>query len=273
MKDAWLKVLEVLVITFSRNAFYRALGISIPFALVMTLLVGGLEGDVDFKKDFPFFGVLPGQHRWIGIVFILITLLLTLVGFFSLLNARDDLLTPLRKKLVGVWEVRSQSWKIDQGKIAFGWVVSYCTISIGQLAGKLILQFDISNSDVFKDQKINVITTAFSLEGTETKLVYFFEAPLELKEPVGAPPNQITKLEFPFLGVLTIKFEDKQNVNFMTGHWYDINNGMYNLARRMDHLIGVDELHNAVENGAVTFGGALEFKRLHAPEGTPTAAE
>ena len=265
MKDAWKKILGVLIGDFSKNTFFRAMGLGIPFALVMTVLIGGLEGDVIFQKDPPWFSVLPGQHRWIGIVFVLLTLLLTLVGYFGLLNARDDLLTPLRKKLVGVWEVRTQSWRIDQGKIAFGWVVSHCKISIESLAGKLTLRFDVQDSDVFKDQKIDVRTTAFSFEGAETKLVYFFETPLELKQPVGTPPDQITEIKFPFLGVLKIKFEDEQKVDLMTGQWFDINNAIYNLARRIDHLQGFDQLRVAVEQGAVTFGGRLEFKRLTAP--------
>jgi hypothetical protein len=42
----------------------------------------------------------------------------------------------------------------------------------------------------------------------------------------------------------------------------DINNGIYFLARRIKPLIGFDELSAAVENGTVTFGGALEFKRV-----------
>jgi hypothetical protein len=48
----------------------------------------------------------------------------------------------------------------------------------------------------------------------------------------------------------------------MEGHWYDINNGIYSLARRMKSLSGFKELSVAVENGTVTFGGALEFKRV-----------
>jgi hypothetical protein len=266
MKDASQKILAVLLGDFSRNTFFRALALSVPFAFVMTVLIGGLEGDVNVQTAFPWFNVVPGQHRWIGIVFVLITLLLTLVGYFSLLNARDDLLTPLRKKLVGIWKVRTQSWRIEQGKIAFGWVQSNCIISIESLAGKLVLRFEVRDSDVFKDQDIDITTTAFSFQGVDTKLIYFFETLLELKEPVGIPPDQVSEVKFPFLGVLRLKFESEQKVNSMSGYWYDIDNAIYNLARRMGHLQGFDDLREKVEQGAVTFGGRLEFTRLAAPE-------
>jgi hypothetical protein len=168
---------------------------------------------------------------------------------------------------VGFWEVRSQTWTIEQGKIEFGWAVSHCSIDIEQLSGKLLMHFELSNSDVFKDQKIDITATSFSFNGVTRKLVYFYETELDLRRPLGTPPDQIAKLDFPFLGVLTIKF-DNERINYMSGRWYDVNNGIYNLARRMGPLIGFQELQQAVENGAVTFGGVLEFKRLQHGGGT-----
>lgn len=267
------KVLNVFLGDLRKNIFFRALGLSIPFAFVMTVLIGGLEGDVSLQKDFPWYEVTPGQHRWVGITFVLLTLLLTLVGDFSLRNARDDLLTPLRRKLVGIWEVRTKGWTIQKGKVEFGSMLSHCTISIEPLAGKLVLRFEVHNSDVFADQRIDIKTTAFSFEGSETQLVYFFDTAFRLREPVGTPPDQISALQFPFLGVLNINFGDEGSIDSMSGHWYDVNNAIYNLARHMDHLPGFAELRAAVENGAVTFGGALEFNRLHVPQGTPVGSD
>ena len=147
-------------------------------------------------------------------------------------------------------------------------MVSHCTIGIEQVSGKLVLHFDLTNSDVFKDQEFDITATTFSFDEAKRKLVYFHEAELELKEPVGTPPNQTTKIEFPFLGVLKIVSE-QEKVNSMTGQWYDINNAIYHVARRMEPLSGFPELQKALENGAVTFGGALEFKRLPPPPGEP----
>jgi hypothetical protein len=165
---------------------------------------------------------------------------------------------------VGIWEVRTQSWAIEEGKIDFVWVTSHCTIGIEQISGKLLMHFDLTNSDVFKDQQIDITATAFSFDGANRKLVYFYETELELKKPVGTPPDVVTKIQFPFLGVLKIEFVNDK-VDCMTGHWYDINNGIYHLARRMGPLSGLTELSRAVENGAATFGGSLEFRRIKPP--------
>jgi hypothetical protein len=182
------------------------------------------------------------------------------LGYLSELNVRDDLWTPLRKQLVGVWNVSSQTWIIKKDKIEFDWVPSVCTISIEPVGGKLNLHFEVSKSDVFEDQSFDITATTFSADARSKKLIYFYEAELQLKEPVGQAPTQMTKLDFPFLGVLRIMSDkERTTVSSMKGHWYDINNGIYNLATRMGSLAGLPELTAAVEKGAVTFGGELEF--------------
>jgi hypothetical protein len=270
MGDLLKKISDFFITGLGKNAFYRSLFFGILFSIIMTVIIGGIEGVFVFSKQFPYFTV-ASQVYWVGIIFVTFALLFAILGYLSELNVRDDLLTPLRKELVGFWKVRSQSWRLEEGKIQFGWVVSYCTIGIEQLGGKLILHFELSDSDVFKDQKIDITATAFSFDGANRKLVYFYETELELKKPIGTPPDQITKVDFPFLGVLKIEFENEK-VSSMNGHWYDINNGVYNLARRMETLGGLDELRHAVENGAVTFGGVLEFKRLIALPGMALAS-
>jgi hypothetical protein len=269
MDDFLKKLTEFFVSGLGKNAFYRSLSFGILFSIIMTLIIGGIEGVFEFTPAFPYITVASYVY-WVGIVFVSFSLLFGFLGYLSELNARDDLLTPLRKELVGYWRVRSQSWKIEQKKIEFGWAVSYCTIGIEQLGGKLLLHFEIRDSDVFKNQNFDITATAFSFDGVNRKLVYFHEPELELKEPVGIPPDQITKIQFPFLGVLKIQFENEK-VNSMNGYWYDVNNGIYNVARRMGPLTGFNELRAAVENGAVTFGGFLEFTRLKPPSGiSPT---
>ena len=270
MSAALKKIADVLVGDFVKNVFFKSLSYGIIFALIMTYILGSIEGVFQPQTSFPYFHLMTANAPyWIGILFVTFALLFAIVGYVSQLNARDDLLTPLRKKLVGLWEVRSQSWTVQPGKITFGWIVSHCTIKIEPIGGKLLLQFEILKSDIFKDQRIDITTTAFSFDGAARKLIYFNEAQLDLKNPVGIPPDNITKIDFPFLGVLTIHFDDEERVNFMEGHWYDINNGVYNLARRMNNLDGLAHLSEAVEKGAATFGGAIEFKRLQAPAGTP----
>jgi hypothetical protein len=261
VKELWGKIGRVLAGDFEKNAFFRALALGTVFSLLITLMLGAIQGVLKITSSFPYFEVTH-QENWIGIVFVSFSLLFAIVGYLSAINVRDDLLTPLRKKLVGYWQVSNQSWMLHPQKIEYDWAKSYSTIGIEPVSGKLLIHFEISDSDIFKDQAFNVTATTFSLDAASRKLIYFYETTLELKHPIGNPPDQITSVHFPFLGVLKMITEDDGRINEMTGHWYDINNSIYNLARRMQSLDGFEKLSEAVEQGAVTFGGELRFRRI-----------
>jgi hypothetical protein len=53
----------------------------------------------------------------------------------------------------------------------------------------------------------------------------------------------------------------------MSGYWYDIENSIFGLARKMPQLEGLDSYKAAIEAGAKTFRGSLEFERLPPPLG------
>jgi hypothetical protein len=251
MRELWEKIGRVLAGDFEKNAFFRALALGILFSILITVILGAIQGILKIKSAFPYFEVAQ-QAYWIGIVFISFSLLFAIVGYLSAVNARDDLLTPMRKKLVGYWEVNNQSWMLHEKKIEYGWAKSHSTIGIETVSGKLLMHFEISDSDIFKDQSFNVTATTFSLDAAARKLVYFYEVVLELKKPIGTPPDLINSVQFPFVGVLKMIAEDDGRINNMQGHWYDINNCIYNLARRMQSLEGFEQLRDALEKGAVT---------------------
>jgi hypothetical protein len=178
MRELWEKVFRALGGDFEKNVFFRALALGIAFSIIVTVILGAFQGIFKLAKDFPFFEVAQ-QAYWVGIVFISFSLLFAIVGYLAALEVRDDLLTPLRKKLVGYWEVNSQTWLLQENKIEFGWTKSYSTIGIESVSGKLIMHFEIGHSDIFKDQAFNVTATAFSLDASTRKLVYFYETVLE----------------------------------------------------------------------------------------------
>jgi hypothetical protein len=96
----WKQITSIFVGGLANNAFYRALGFGIAFSIVMTLIIGGIVGVFQFSKDFPYI-ITATQEYWVGIIFVSFALLFAILGYLSELNARDDLLTPLRKELVG----------------------------------------------------------------------------------------------------------------------------------------------------------------------------
>src|SRR5262249_4709250 len=139
------------------------------FSFVMTLVIGYLVGTLALKQEFPWIQILSQQY-WVGIFFVTISLVVAFGGYVSELRAREDILTPLRKKLVGTWEVRAQTWKLDQGKIELGYITSICEIGIDSFGRKLYLHFRIRNSDIFRDSDIDIINLNIQYQTEPKKL-------------------------------------------------------------------------------------------------------
>jgi hypothetical protein len=265
--DRILDGVRQFALDFSKNAFFRSLAYGIIFSVIMTLVIGGIVGVFQLSTSFPYFEVKQQAYAyWVGIVFVSFSFLFAFFGYVSDLKAREDILSPLRKKLVGYWEVRAQSWKIENGEVEFNSTVSFCTIGIEDIGRKLIMHFQIRNSDIFTDQEIDVTHITLAYQGEPRQLIYFHEPELSLKVTLGEGADQLTQIKFPFLGILQIKVQN-DGVKRMEGRWYDVDNAIYNLARRIPDLKGFQVLSQAVEKGAVTFKGALTFERLPEPPG------
>jgi hypothetical protein len=265
--EEWIKGLRQFALGFSTNVFFKMLGYGIIFSLIMTLIIGDIVGVFEIKQTFPYIEVTPKTNAyWIGIVFVSFSFLFAIFGYMSDLRTKEDILSPLRKKIVGYWQVRAQTWMIEEGHIRRENNISFCTIGIEDIGRKLTMHFEVRGSDVFKDQVIDITNIALSYPGEPTRLIYFHEFDLNLKEEIGIGPDKRNSINFPFLGVLRITSRG-DDISCMEGDWYDVNNSIYHLARQMPDLNGLDELTTAVENGAITFKGHLEFTRLPRPVG------
>jgi hypothetical protein len=264
--SALVEALRQFALDFSKNAFFRSLAYGIVFSVIMTLVIGNIEGVFEFSRSFPYV-LVKQQAYWVGIVFVSFSLLFALFGFVSDRNSRDDILSPLRKKLVGYWEVRAETWRIEQDEIKFGTNVSFCTIGIEDVGRKLIMHFEIRDSDVFKFQELDVTHITIAYQGEPRQLIFFYEPDLPLKQPFGEGSDKVTSTKFPFLGILQIILKNDE-VGRMEGRWYDVDNTIYHLARRKPDLKGFQSLATAVEKGAVTFKGALTFQRIPQPPGS-----
>jgi hypothetical protein len=253
------------LLEFNRNAFFRSLAYGIVFSIIMTVVIGYMMNVFHAVSSFPFFAVVE-QHRWVGILFVSFSLLFAISGYISDSWYREDIFSPLRRKLVGYWSVRAQSWMIEGGRVENSFTTSFCTIGIEDIGRKLIMHFEIRNSDVFRDQELDVTSITFGFQAEPKQLIYFHNVELALKQPIGQGSEQINQIKFPFMGILNIIIR-QDKVDKMEGYWYDVDNTMYNLARRIPNLGGLTELTEKVEKGAVTFKGSLEFNRLPPPAG------
>lgn len=259
------EALDFIKIGLKDNAFYRSLAYGMAFSLVMTLLIGTFYGTFTFSSDAPWLHVVTSQQYWVGIFFVSFSFVFAFAGYLSEVRLREDILTPLRKKLVGTWAVRAQTWKIEDGKIELGHVDQICEIGIDSFGRKLFLHFRIKNSDIFRDDNIDITNLNIQYQTEPMKLIYFYDTQLQLKKPVYDGAISLDKISFPIVTVLDFKIENEQ-VNTMTGYWYDINNSLFSLAHKMKDLRGLQELTEAVSRGAITFKGDIEFSRWSAPK-------
>jgi hypothetical protein len=261
----FLKFFQEIAKGFLVVPFFRMLFYGIIFAAAMTFLIGWSQGVILVSATFPYVAN-PNHSFWIPVVFVSFSFLFAFAGYLSSLQMKEDILSPIRRKLVGYWEVRAQTWKIEQNEIVQANVVTHCTIGIEDVGRKLILHFDITNSDVFADQCMDITSVMIAFQGEPNKMIYFQDHDLQLRTPVGSGSDQVVSVRFPFLGVLNI-ISRSGEINEMTGVWYDIDNSIFNLARRIPGLKGFEDLAHDIEAGSVTFKGALAFTRLHKPAG------
>jgi hypothetical protein len=263
--DSLLKFFQELSKGFLVIPFFRMLCYGIFFSIIMTFLIGWSMDVFAVAATFPYVAA-KGHSPWIPIMFGSFSFLFAFAGYLSNLQLKEDILSPIRQKLVGIWEVRAQTWKLDRSEIVAADVVTHCTIGIEDVGRKLILHFDITDSDIYADQSLDITNVMIAFVGEPKKLIYFQDQELTLRTPIGSGSAQIATARFPFLGVLNIHYRNNE-INEMSGLWYDIDNSVFNLARRIPDLKGMDQLIDKLEKGSITFKGALSFRRIDNPAG------
>lgn len=259
----FLEIIGKVVIDIKAVPFFQMLLYGVIFSLIITFVIGWSIDVFVVESNFPYI-VRKVYSPWIPILFVSFSLLFAFVGYLSNLQMKEDILSPMRAKLVGIWEVKAQTWKIDRSEIVQDEATTYCTIGIEDVGRKLILHFKIRDSDIFADQSMNITNVMIAFVGEPKKLIYFQDNELTLRQPIGTGQHQITTARFPFLAVLNI-VSDNDQIRDMTGVWYDIDNSVLGLARRIPNLKGMEDLVRQVEMGAVTFKGALSFHRIDQP--------
>jgi hypothetical protein len=120
MSDLYNSGLKFVTAGLTDNAFYRCFAYGIVFSFLMTLIIGNFAGTFALETSFPWIKVVKQQEYWVGIVFVSFSLVFAFFGYVNDIRARDDILTPLRKKLVGMWKVDAQTWTINGDEVKQG---------------------------------------------------------------------------------------------------------------------------------------------------------
>lgn len=252
---------------FGGNTFFKMLFYGVIISAIMTLAVGWSQGSFTLTGTFPFIAPdIAHKSLWPALMFVCLSFAFAFGGYRSDRESRDDILSPIRRKLVGYWQVDAHTWSIQDDKIEFNRNRTFCTIGIEDIGRKLTMHFDITNSDIFSDQALDITNVIIAFNSTPKKLIYFFDNVLNLKRPIGSGSEMKVGISFPFLAVLNMSYINEK-IDDMNGIWYDVDNTILNIAKKIPGLDGVEKLNEAVGQGAITFRGALNFHRLPAIPG------
>jgi hypothetical protein len=264
MGEALQVLQKVFVDGIKDNAFYRCLTYGILFSLILTVAVGWIAGTWHIDGSSPFLhrdqmgGSAP---LLIAVMFISFSFLLGFFGYLNDLKAREDIISPLREKLKGVWQVRLQTWRLDQSPPRLDYIRQVCTIGIESVGRKLYLHFKISESELFRDTEFDVVNVHIQYQTEPKQLMYFHETELRLREPIVGPGGTIEKVTIPIVVVVDFYVRDEK-VTEMSGKWYDIDNMIYFLSTHVPATQNAEELKKALNYGATTFKGLVEFEKV-----------
>ncbi len=136
-----------------------------------------------------------------------------------------------------------------------------CTIGIEAVGRKLYLHFKISESELFRDVEFDVTSLSIQYQTEPKQLMYFHDTQLRLRQPIVTDKETIDKISFPIVVVLEFSVKNEK-VTMMSGTWYDVDNMIYYLATRLPMAQKAGELENALNFGATTFKGHVEFEKV-----------
>jgi hypothetical protein len=268
VQEALRTLQKVLFDGIRDNAFYRCLTYGICFSIVLTVIVGVIADVWTIDGTSPYLHTLStaGSTRLlIAVMFISFTLLLAFFGYLNDLRAREDILTPLREKLRGVWEVRFQTWRFDHGPARLDYLREVCTIGIEAVGRKLYLHFKITDSELFQNTEFDVTSLSIQYQTEPKQLMYFHDTQLVLRQPIVTSDQTIDRISFPIVVILDFSVKNEQ-VTKMSGTWYDVDNMIYYIATRLPSVQKTEELKAALNSGATTFKGRVEFEKVQQAE-------
>jgi formate hydrogenlyase subunit 3/multisubunit Na+/H+ antiporter MnhD subunit len=105
------KVYELIVQKLFAIRLFGAVVAGVVLAILFTSVVGILSQVLELNSKFPFFAVQNPQTA--VILFLACSVTFTVLIYVLTLKEREDILTPIRKKLRGVWRVRYQTFSYE----------------------------------------------------------------------------------------------------------------------------------------------------------------
>ncbi len=234
---------------------------SIFLSLTLTATVGFSLKSIAISFAPPYLTII--DREIITTIYISCLFVFVILIYFLTLREREDILTPLRKKLKGIWRVNYQIWKHDQhGKVIEDSVIEVCVIGIDISTAKLYFYIKTDAAGIYEGGEFRIDDITINPYSSPKRLTYYYNTSIRLKDEVrdklGLKDSTLT---FPVFGILNIIEENKEpksSYEKMTGYWYDLE-GIYSNVLEATFKAKND----AEECTSLPRKGLMTFERVH----------
>jgi len=267
MKD----ILKMLIEKFFSIRILTALLCGLVTSLLLILSVGTLAGAYKFQKEPPWLVITPVYEeknsiatqsksdnaivksievmgmRFSAITLFIITFVfLTILIYIFIKSEREDIFTPVRKRLRGHWRVEYEYWDFDtSGNEIIKNKAEEFDIKIDDITQKLFILAKNTEDDMYESSSAKITDIGINTTCHPKRLTYYHEFMVPLKAQVREIlKDQQNEIKIPVFCVLYFPEDDgDQELKFLQGTWYDLQ-GIHTQLREQwarQHGLPVDE--------------------------------
>lgn len=248
------------------NRFFANLAFALAFSLLVTLAAGHFLHYLVVVTS-PSVGVTMGpEHgREVAGFFLGLLTLTTIGGLMSTRRAKDDVLTPIRRKLQGQWLANIDTYRLDDPKggeardVIFGNFSNTCEFTIDPVTAKLVLTIHVQNTDLFQHTKVSTTNIHIEGKGKCSRLIFYETFEFSVNE-AHAHEFADRTVVMPMICVLDFD-ADQPAISSLNGYWYDIENTVFNTLSQVAGPPQLAKMKADLDDGRRTMKGNAEFLR------------
>ncbi|MCC7047766.1 MAG: hypothetical protein IT562_13715 [Alphaproteobacteria bacterium] len=255
------KQLEAFANKLISTRLFGAILAGLILAFVLAVVVGSLGGQfsIDFK-NLSFSAKNSQFDILVMSIFFTGFFAFSFLFYFITYKEREDILSPLRKKLVGTWKITYQSWSYSEsGRLVEDSRHDACTIGIDEGTAKLYISINIDAHKIYEDGKRRIDDITLNPLLNPKRLTYYHLFEMKIKEQIsqaiGVKNSDISFSVFCWLKIIEPEGDDP--IQEMEGRWYDLDGTISNI--RMDLAKKGDNI--ASLSAQYPLSGTLTFRR------------
>jgi hypothetical protein len=243
----------------AQNTLFVALVSGLVLAVLVTLITGFLAGVYQWMPKTPY--VFVKDPVAATGIFLVCFFTFGLLIYFQSFKEGTDYFTPLRKRLVGFWQMEYETFDYEQDGSLKGILMSNAAIvQIDETTHKLFLRIKILETDIYNECDLRTDDVTINTQLFPKRMTYYHDLRIQLKDSAKIKmSNRDSEMRAPILVVLDIN-EDPQvdAINNLSGTWYDLNGAFASLIEEFA------KASNIATTERVPTRGEIRFERVSA---------